>query len=75
MGRLVGVFSAYHRDPRFHGVTVVVACEVERPTSPPKNPVEILEVGLFAEADLPDLALGMNDMMRAVLRGGPPEVE
>ncbi len=74
-GRLVGVFSAYHRDPRFHGVTVVVACDVGLPTSPPKNPVEILEVGLFADADLPDLALGMNDMIRAAQRGGEPEIE
>jgi 8-oxo-dGTP diphosphatase len=74
-GRLVGVFSAPHRDPRFHGVTVVVECQVERPTAPPKNPVEILEVGFFADAELPELAMGMNDMIRAAQREGPAEIE
>jgi 8-oxo-dGTP diphosphatase len=73
--RLVGVFSAPHRDPRFHGVTVVVACDVQMPSTPPKNPVEILEVGFFADEDLPELALGMTDMMRAAQRRGAPEIE
>ena len=44
-GRMVGVFSAPQRDPRFHAVTVVVECKVQMPTAKPKNPVEILEVG------------------------------
>jgi len=74
-GRLVGVFSAPHRDPRFHGVTVVVECDVQLPTAPPKNPVEILEVGFFGDEDLPELAMGMNDMIRAAQRQGPPEIE
>jgi 8-oxo-dGTP diphosphatase len=74
-GRLVGVFSAPHRDPRFHGVTVVVECQVQMPTVPPKNPVEILEVGFFADAEIPELAMGMNDMIRAAQREGPPEIE
>ena len=74
-GRLVGVFSAPHRDPRFHGVTVVVECDVQRPTAPPKNPVEILEVGFFGDEDMPELAMGMNDMIRAAQRQGPPEIE
>jgi 8-oxo-dGTP diphosphatase len=74
-GRLVGVYSAPHRDPRFHGVTVVVECAVEMPTAPPQNPVEILEVGFFSDAELPELALGMNDMMRAAQRQDPPELE
>ena len=74
-GRLVGVYSAPHRDPRFHGVTIVVACDVERPTAPPKNPVEILEVGFFSDEEMPELAMGMNDMIRAAQRQGPPEIE
>src|SRR5579863_9055581 len=45
-GRLVGVYSRPDRDPRFHGVTVVVLCEVNPPTARPQNPVEILDVGL-----------------------------
>ena len=32
IGRLVGVFSRPDRDLRFHGVTVVVTCEVEMPS-------------------------------------------
>lgn len=74
-GRLVGVFSAPHRDPRFHAVTIVVECQVQPPTKPPKNPVEILEVGFFTDAELPELAMGMSDMMRAAQRQGPPEIE
>jgi 8-oxo-dGTP diphosphatase len=74
-GRLVGVFSAPHRDPRFHGVTVVVECQVQMPTVKPKNPVEILEVGLFSDAEMPELAMGMNDMMQAARQGGAPIVE
>jgi len=71
--RVVGVFSAPHRDPRFHAVTIVVACDVSRPTAPPKNPVEILEVGFFDDGEIPDLALGMNDMIRAAQRPGSAE--
>jgi 8-oxo-dGTP diphosphatase len=75
--RLVGVFSRPDRDPRFHGVTVVVACEVGAPGRPPVNPLEIREVRLFDEADLPDdLALGQSDMLAAARRpGGPPVFE
>lgn len=67
--RLVGVFSDVDRDPRFHAVTVLVECKVEAPSQEPLNPLEITEVGLFDDASLPELALGQNDMMRAVLRG------
>jgi 8-oxo-dGTP diphosphatase len=62
--RLVGVYSRPDRDPRFHGVTVVVTCEVSPPTRPPSNPVEITDVRLFDERDLPELAFGMSDMLR-----------
>ena len=74
-GRIVGVFSAPHRDPRFHAVTIVVECKVELPTKPPKNPVEILEVGFFTDAEMPELALGMDDMIRAAQTQGEPVLE
>src|SRR3954451_22513375 len=35
IGRLVGVFSRPDRDPRFHGVTIVIACDVDMPSRPP----------------------------------------
>jgi 8-oxo-dGTP diphosphatase len=74
--RLAGVYSRPDRDPRFHGVTVVVECVVDPPTRPPANPLEITEVGLFAEADLPrPLAFGMEDMLEVALSGGEPVVE
>jgi 8-oxo-dGTP diphosphatase len=74
-GRLVGVYSAPHRDPRFHGVTIVVECQVEMPRQKPKNPVEILEVGFFRTEELPPLAMGMIDMVQAAVAGGEPIVE
>src|SRR5277367_4666858 len=40
-GRLVGVFSRPDRDPRFHGINVVVACEVSATADAPMNPLEI----------------------------------
>lgn len=73
--RVVGVWSGPHRDPRFHAVTVVVQCLVREPARPPANPLEILESGLFAEADLPTLSMGMKDMMQAALRGGDAVIE
>lgn len=74
--RVVGVYSRPDRDPRFHAVTVVVACAVGEPVRPPVNPLEIREVRLFQEADLPpDLAMGMRDMLDAALRGGAPHLE
>ena len=74
--RIVGVYSRPDRDPRFHAVTIVVECSIDAPVRPPVNPLEIREVGLFAEADLPkDLAMGMSDMMRDALRGEAAKVE
>jgi 8-oxo-dGTP diphosphatase len=70
-GRLVGVYSEPTRDPRFHGVTVVVTCEIDRPTRPPVNPVEITEVGFFADDELPVLAFGMSDMLRDAREAKP----
>jgi 8-oxo-dGTP diphosphatase len=62
--RVVGVYSQPNRDPRFHAVTIVVECLIEPPQDLPKNPLEILEARLFAEAELPtSLAMGMEDML------------
>jgi 8-oxo-dGTP diphosphatase len=76
IGRLLGVWSRPDRDPRFHGVTVVVACAIGEPEKPPANPLEITAVKLFAAHDLPEqLAFGMQDMLRAALDGKEPVVE
>jgi 8-oxo-dGTP diphosphatase len=75
-GRLVGVYSRPDRDPRFHAVTVVVECEVDEPTQPPVNPLEIREVRLFRDDELPtDLAFGMQDMIAAVMDRRDPVLE
>jgi 8-oxo-dGTP diphosphatase len=76
IGRLVGVFSRPNRDPRFHGVTVVLECQVDLPSRPPLNPLEIQEVGLFEDANLPaDLSMGTGDMLRAARESSEPIVE
>jgi 8-oxo-dGTP diphosphatase len=75
-GGLVGVFSRPGRDPRFHGVTVVVRCEVDMPERPPENMLEIEEVGLFTDEELPtDLSMDMGDMLRAARESRDPVVE
>jgi 8-oxo-dGTP diphosphatase len=61
---LVGVYSKPERDSRFHAVTVVVRAQVSMPTRPPRNPVEIRDVRLFTESELPTvLAHEMTDML------------
>jgi 8-oxo-dGTP diphosphatase len=76
LGKLVGVYSRPDRDPRFHGVTVVVACEVDEPSRPPVNPLEITEVALFRTRDLPpSLAFGMQDMLSDAILGGDAALE
>ena len=41
-------------------------CSVERPVKPPLNPLEIREVRLFDEADIPaKLAFGFEDLLAA----------
>jgi 8-oxo-dGTP diphosphatase len=68
--RLVGVYSRPDRDPRFHGVTVVVECAIDAPVRLPENPLEIMEARLFLPSELPaTLAMGMQDMLGAALRG------
>jgi 8-oxo-dGTP diphosphatase len=75
-GRLVGIYSRPDRDPRFHGVTVVVECEVDEPTAPPVNPLEIREVRLFAPHEIPaELAFGMQDMLAAAMDRRDPVLE
>ena len=65
LGRVLGVYSRPDRDPRFHAVTIVVAAVVGEPTRPPENPMEISEVRLFAESELPrELSHGMTDMLQ-----------
>jgi 8-oxo-dGTP diphosphatase len=74
--RLVGVYSRPDRDPRFHGVTIVVECVIDGPVRGPQNPLEIREARLFAESEIPaSLAMGMQDMLGAARRAGPAVLE
>jgi 8-oxo-dGTP diphosphatase len=76
VGRLVGVYSRPDRDPRMHGVTIVVECSIEPPVREPLNPLEISEARLFRVPELPaTLAMGMREMLEAALRGGEPVLE
>lgn len=69
LGRLLGVYSAPDRDFRFHAVTVVVEATVTAPTASPHNPLEVREVRLFAEHELPDqLSHSTLDMLRNAQR-------
>lgn len=70
LGGLSGVYSGPDRDLRFHAVTIVVSATVAPPERAPVNPLEILEVGLFQESELPDtLSHAMTDMLQRALRG------
>ena len=74
--RVVGIYSRPDRDPRFHAVTVVVLCRIEPPHRGAVNPLEIREVKLFDEADLPtELGMNMKDMLDAARAGGPTTLE
>ena len=76
VGRVIGVYSRPERDPRFHAITVLVEARVDEPVRPPSNPLEIRDVRLFRDEDLPaDLAMGMNDMMRDARAGKIAEIE
>jgi len=64
LGRLVGVYSGPDRDARFHAVTVVVEAKVELTDKTAMNPLEILEVRAFADAELPsEYSYQMKDML------------
>ena len=70
LGDVIGVYSDPDRDQRFHAVTVVVAASVSEPVRPPLNPAEVLEVGLFADAELPQtLAYDMTQMLQNAQNG------
>ena len=60
-------FPSYRQsDVRFHAVTVLVLAEIGEPTRPPINPLEIREVRLFRDDELPaELAMGMTDLLAA----------
>lgn len=70
LGEVAGVYSAPHRDFRFHAVTVVVHAKVEFPSKAPLNPAEILEVSTFTDEQVPyPLAHESSDMLRNALQG------
>jgi 8-oxo-dGTP diphosphatase len=74
--RVVGVYSRPDRDLRFHAVTVVAEVRVGAPTKAPHNPLEIREVRLFREDELPrGLAMHMDDFLAAARRGEEPALE
>jgi 8-oxo-dGTP diphosphatase len=65
LGELLATYSDPGRDPRFHAVTVVVAATVTEPDQTKVNPVEVTEVGLFHDHELPsDYSHGMADMVK-----------
>jgi 8-oxo-dGTP diphosphatase len=69
LGALVGTYSRPDRDPRFHAVTVVVAATITEPDSARVNPVEVTEVGLFHDDQLPhDFSHGMEDIVQNVVK-------
>lgn len=70
LGEVVGVYSDPKRDPRFHAVTVVVGAIIAAPSKAPANPVEVVEVRLFADAELPTtLSHGMGQMLQLARTG------
>jgi 8-oxo-dGTP diphosphatase len=73
---LRGVYSEPSRDPRFHAVTIVVACRVLAPDPKPENPVEIREARFFAEDALPsEMAFGMQDLLENARKSPEPFLE
>jgi 8-oxo-dGTP diphosphatase len=65
LGELLAVYSGFGRDPRFHAVTIVVAASVGAPDQSRVNPVEVTEVGLFHDHELPkDYSHAMEDMVK-----------
>lgn len=61
---LCGVYSQPDRDLRFHAVTVVVRARVSAPAADPRNPLEIRQIALFDDHELPEpLSYGMSDML------------
>ncbi len=70
LGNVLGVYSDPARDPRFHAVTIVVGATIGTLARAPENPVEIVEVRLFSDAQLPgSLGHGMSDMLDLARKG------
>ena len=70
LGELIGAYSAPERDPRFHAVTLIVAATVSEPDQSRVNPVEVTQVGLFRDDELPtDYSHGMSDVVRNAVSG------
>lgn len=64
--RVLGAWSEPSRDPRFHAVTIGVACVVDAPVKAPKNPLEIREARLFTDDEMPKtLAFDHQDIVAA----------
>jgi 8-oxo-dGTP diphosphatase len=64
-GRAAGRLLDPERDPRFHAVNVIVGALVTEPDPTVVNPVEISEVRLFHESELPtDYSHGMQDIIQ-----------
>jgi 8-oxo-dGTP diphosphatase len=69
-GKLLGVYSAPHRDARFHAVTVVVEVQVSEPEMAPMNGMEILDVKCFNLNEIPaNLGHGMGDVIQNAIAG------
>ena len=69
LGELLGTYSRPDRDPRFHAVTVVVGATITAPDATRVNPVEVTEVGLFHDDQLPsDYSHAMEDIVKNVVR-------
>jgi 8-oxo-dGTP diphosphatase len=65
LGQVLGVYSNPDRDPRFHAVNIIVGALVTEPDAKVVNPVEISEVRLFHESELPtDYSHGMQDIVQ-----------
>ncbi len=63
--RVTGVYSRPDRDWRFHGVSVVVAVEIDSSLRGPKNLVEIREARLFCSDEVPArLDFGGEEMLQ-----------
>jgi 8-oxo-dGTP diphosphatase len=68
LGELIGVYSAPERDPRFHAVTVIVTATIGEPDQTGVNPLEVTEIGLFHDHELPtDYSHGMEDVVKNVV--------
>jgi 8-oxo-dGTP diphosphatase len=69
LGELLGTYSRPDRDPRFHAVTIVVGATITAPDSARVNPVEVTEVGLFHDGELPsDYSHAMEDIVKNVVK-------